>query len=194
VVRPKAKRLAALHLVEAHEVSERKAAQVLGLQRSTMRYKPHPRDDTKLAERMKELATANRRYGLPRIHYLLRREGTVRARSRTQRVYRGLGLQLKNRRRKKMLKVTRTPFKKASVPNEIWSFDFVSDRTESGRKLKTLSIVDDCSKKSPGLLVEYSIRSHDVTDYFDSLANLPKKTTLRQWPGNDVSAFSGLGT
>lgn len=181
-MKPEAKRQAALHLIEHHEVSERRAALVLGLHRSTQRYKPHPREESHLAERMKELATTHRRFGLPRIHYLLRREGAVKARSRTQRVYRKLGLQLKNRRRKKMLKVTRTPFQKAMAPNEIWSFDFVSDRTESNRKLKTLSIVDDCSKKSPGLLVEYSIRSPDLTDFFDSLPNLPRKLRCDNGP------------
>lgn len=184
MVGAKAKRQAALHLIENHEISERRAAKVLSLQRSTQRYKPHPRDDSKLAERMTEIATTpnQRRFGLPRIHYLLRREGAVRARSRTQRVYRKLGLQLKNRRRKKMLKVTRTPFKPAAAPNEIWSFDFVSDRTEFGKKLKTLSIVDDCSKKSPGLFVEYSITSHDLTDYFDTLPQLPKKLRCDNGP------------
>jgi putative transposase len=182
VVGPKAKRQAALHLLEEHDVSERRAAKVLGLERSTQRYKPHPRDDEKLSKRMKELAGLHRRYGLPRIHYLLRREGAVKARSRTQRVYRKLGLQLKNRRRKKMLSVPRTPFKPASRPNEIWSFDFVSDRTESGRKLKTLSIVDDCSKRSPGLHVEYSITSRDLTDFFDTLSDLPKKLRCDNGP------------
>ncbi|MBX9767699.1 MAG: IS3 family transposase [Bdellovibrionales bacterium] len=186
MVGAKAKRQAALHLIDHHEVSERRAAKVLSLERSTQRYKPHPRDDSKLIERMKELVTTHRRFGLPRIHYLLRREGTVKARSRTQRVYRKLGLQIKNRRRKKMLKVTRTPFERAKAPNEIWSFDFVSDRTESKRKLKTLSIVDDCSKKSPGLLVEYSITSHDMTEFFDSLPNLPRR--MRSDNGPEMTA------
>src|SRR6185312_7331672 len=106
----------------------------------------------------------HRRFGLPRIHYLLKTEGAVKARSRTQRVYRLNNLQIKNRRRKKMLKVTRVPFKKATAPNEIWSFDFVSDRTEAKRTLKTLSIVDDFTKKCPGLLVDYSITSKNVTE------------------------------
>lgn len=81
-----------------------------------------------------------------------------------------------------MLKVTRIPFEKAKSPNEIWSFDFVSDRTEFNRKIKTLSIVDDCSKNSPGLLVEYSITSKDMTDYFDSLPKLPSKMRCDNGP------------
>lgn len=182
MVGAKAKRQAARHLIAEHEVSERRAALVLDLQRSTQRYKEHPRDDSKLSERMKELAENHRRFGLPRIHYLLKREGAVRARSRTQRVYRKLGLQIRNRRRKKMLSVPRTPFEPATAPNEIWSFDFVSDRTEFGKRLKTLSIVDDCSKKSPGLLVEYSITSADLTEYFDSLDRLPRKLRCDNGP------------
>lgn len=182
MVGPKAKRLAALHLSKTHEVSERRAALVLSLHRSSMRYKPHPRDDSELSQRMKDLATAHRRFGLPRLYYLLKREGAVKSRSRASRVYRALNLQLKNRRRKKMLKVTRVPFKKASRPNEIWSFDFVSDRTESLRKLKTLTIVDDCSKRSPGLLTDYSITSKDVTDFFDKQPKLPGKVRCDNGP------------
>ncbi len=89
-----------------------------------------------------------------------------------------------------MLKVTRVPFKKAAAPNEIWSFDFVSDRTESKRTLKTLSIVDDCSKKCPGLLVDYSITSKNVTDFFDSLPNLPRK--LRCDNGTEMTSIHFL--
>jgi putative transposase len=183
VVGPEAKRTAAQHLTKAHNVSERRATRVLGLPRSTMRYKPNPRDESKLSERMKELATAHRRFGLPRIHYLLKREGTATSKSRTERVYNKLGLQLRKKpRRKKMKSAVRCPFKKATAPNEIWSFDFVSDRTETNRTLKTLTIVDDCSKKSPGLLPAYSITSKDVTDFFDSLPKLPKKLRCDNGP------------
>lgn len=81
-----------------------------------------------------------------------------------------------------MLAVPRVPFEKAARPNEIWSFDFVSDRFESDRKLKALTIVDDCSKKSPGILAEYSIASKDVTNFFDSLEKLPRKLRCDNGP------------
>lgn len=182
MVGPKAKRCACLYLLKDHVVSERRVSQVLGLHRSTMRYKPHPRDDSKLAERMKFHAAKHRRFGLPRIHYLLKREGAVKSKDRTERVYKKLGLQLKNRRRKKMIAVRRVPFDKALRPNEIWSFDFVSDWIDTQRKLKCLTIVDDCSKTSPGLLASYSITSKDVTDFFNSLKNLPRKIRCDNGP------------
>lgn len=190
-MKPQAKRLAARHLIAEFRVSERRTSRVLGIRRSTMRYQSHPRDDSKLEERMKDVATKHRRFGLPRVHYLLHREGAVRSKSRTERVYRKLSLQIQKRRRKKMLQVTRTRFVQATEPNEIWSFDFVSDRFENDRHLKCLTIVDDCSKKTPGLLVAYGITSTEVTGFFDSLTSLPKK--LRCDNGPEMTSRHFLG-
>lgn len=192
MVRPAQKRAAAQSLVTDFDVSERRAARVAGLNRSTKRYKPRADRDAELRERLKYLASVHRRFGLPRLHYLLKREGLVRSRSRTARIYRELGLQVRNRKRKKMLKVVRVKFDKPTEPNEIWSFDFVSDKTEMQKKLKTLTIVDDLTKISPGMLTEFSITSHDVTDFFDSLPRLPKK--LRCDNGPEMSSHFGLGT
>lgn len=182
MVGPKAKRFAYLYLTKTHRVSERKVSRVLGLHRSTARYKPRPRDDSDLIERMKFLASNYRRFGLPRIHYLLKREGMIVSKDRVARIYKLLGLQLKNRRRKKMAAVRRVPFEKAKNPNEIWSFDFVSDWINAGRRLKCLTIVDDCSKKSPGILANYSITSKDMTGFFDSLLDRPNKIRCDNGP------------
>lgn len=81
-----------------------------------------------------------------------------------------------------MLKVTRVKFDQAKKPNEIWSFDFVSDRTEAGRSLKCLTIVDDCTKKSPGILASYSITSDDLTEFMGRLKNLPSKLRCDNGP------------
>ena len=175
MVGPKAKRAAAKFLHERFSASERRSARVLGLNRSTLFYCPRPSRDGPLEERIKELASKHRRFGLPRIHFLLRKEGAVKAKSRSERVYRRLGLQLKKRGRKKLLPVVRVPFEKAAQPNEIWSFDFVHDYAATERKLKVLTIVDDCSKKSPGLLVDYSIPSGAMIAFFESLPTLPSR-------------------
>lgn len=136
----KPKRLAAQHLIERHDVSERRASKVLGLSLSTKGYKSHPRDEEAPVKRMKVLAGRHRRFGLPWLHYLLKREGLVRSKDRAERVCRKRGLQLSKRRCKKMISVTRVPFEKAQRLNEIWSFDFVFDRTESNRRLRFLTI------------------------------------------------------
>ena len=57
------------------EVSERRACEVVSLNRSTMRYAAHGRDDTALLMRLRELAEERPRCGHMRLHLLLRREG-----------------------------------------------------------------------------------------------------------------------
>ena len=136
---------------------------------------------------MKYHAGQHRRWGLPRLHHLLFQEKLVaKSRSQSERIYTKLQLQLKRRRRQKLPQVVRVPFDKAKTPKEIWSFDFVHDYVETQRRLKCLTIVDDCSKKSPGLLASYSITAFDMTQFFDSLPKLPKK--LRCDNGTEMSS------
>ena len=56
-------------------LSERRACRIVGLARSVQQYRPAPKDDAAVVERMKTLASENRRYGYLRLHALLRREG-----------------------------------------------------------------------------------------------------------------------
>ncbi|MFZ3228921.1 MAG: IS3 family transposase [Pseudobdellovibrio sp.] len=178
----KSLRASASYLIKKYEVSVRETATVLSLNRSTMTYKPRPSKDEALEKRMKELAAKHRRFGLPRIHFFLKKEKLVINDKRTERIYNKLGLQLKKRRRQKLMAVTRVPHNKATRPNEIWSFDFVFDRFENNRSLKTLTIVDDCSKRSPGLLANFSITSEDMINFFGSFPNLPKKLRCDNGP------------
>lgn len=178
----KAQKSSAEYLVKKYSRSVRKIAKVLSLNRSTMTYKPRASKDEALEQRMKELSTKHRRFGLPRLHFLLKREGLVVSKHRTERIYKKLRLQIKNRKRIKQLAVIRVPHKKATTPNEIWSFDFVSDRVENGRRLKCLTIVDDCTKKTPGLLAEYSITSRTMINFFETLPKLPKKLRCDNGP------------
>lgn len=182
MVGPRAKKAAAVHLENTLSVSQRRAVRVLGLNRSTRRYKSVFKEDMVLTERLKELAAKHRRYGLPRLHYILKKEGLISGKSKLERIYKKLGLQLRNRRKKKMKSVTRVPLPKPTRPNECWSFDFVFDSTDFNKKLKCLTIVDDISKKSPGILVEYSIPSVKLIAFFESLPKLPKRLRCDNGP------------
>ena len=182
-------RASAAYLIEKYDASVRGTAMVLGLNRSTMTYRPRPSKDEALEKRIKELAAKHRRFGLPRLHYLLWREGIVVNEKRTERIYNKLGLQLKKRKRGKQMAVTRVPHNKAEKPNEIWSFDFVFDRFESKRSLKILTIVDDCTKKSPGLLLGYGITAANMISFFESLPNLPKKLRCDNGPEMSSKEF-----
>lgn len=67
-------------------------------------YSPPPQDrDADLRRRLRELAEERRRFGVQRLHILLRREGLVVNHKRTERLYREESLSLRLRPRKSVL-------------------------------------------------------------------------------------------
>ena len=70
VVTPAAKRQVVAYACTAHEVSERRACQALGVDRSTVRYRSLRPDDGAVRLRIRELAQVRRRFGYRRLHFL----------------------------------------------------------------------------------------------------------------------------
>jgi transposase InsO family protein len=59
--------------------------------------------------------------------------------------------------------------KKAEFMNHVWTYDFIEDRTEDGRKLKFLTVLDEWTRESPAIEVERSITSKDVIGVLEYL-------------------------
>ena len=102
-------------------MSIRRACRALPVARATYHYRSRRTGQAQLSERIKEIAATRVRYGYRRIHVLLRREGWVVNPKRVYRIYRELGLQLRNktpkRRVKAKLRADRQPAVRA---NETW--------------------------------------------------------------------------
>jgi putative transposase len=82
---------------------------------------------------------------------------------RTRRIYRELGLQLRNKTPKRRVKAKlRDDRRQAVAVNETWAMDFVHDQLATGRKLRVLTIVDTFSRFSPALDARFSYRGEDV--------------------------------
>ena len=78
-------------------MSIRRACSVLKAERSSYHYKGKRRPQAVLSKRIKEIAETRVRYGYRRIHVLLRREGWQVNAKRVWRLYREMGLQLRNK-------------------------------------------------------------------------------------------------
>ena len=52
--------------------------------------------------------------------------------------------------------------KKASKPNEVWSYDFIFDVTEKGQTLKMMPILDEFTRECLSIVVAQSIKADDV--------------------------------
>ncbi len=171
----------------AAEVSERRACRFTGFARSTQRYAP-TRDDRTLHARLETLAVLKPRWGYRRLHWLLAREGTHVNLKRVQRVYCAAGLHVRRRRRKRV-SIVRVPTTPPTSANERWSMDFVSDTLGTGRVFRAFTLVDDCSRESPGLLVDFSLSAPRLTRFLDELPVLPKVLVCDNGPEFTSQAF-----
>ena len=129
-------------------LSERHALRVVRMSASALGYEPRPDPDPGLRDRIIALAHRHRRYGAGMIYLKLRQEGRTANHKRVDRLYAEARLQVRRRRRKKVPLGDRQPLVRPQAPNEVWSADFVFDRTADGRVLKCLTIVDDATTEA----------------------------------------------
>ena len=87
MVTPAARREAAAHLCQVHGVSQRRACQVIGVDRSSARYRIRRSDDGLIRSRLRAIAAVRRRFGYRRLHLLLRREGLLLNHKKLRRLY-----------------------------------------------------------------------------------------------------------
>jgi len=162
-VTPEAKRKAVAHACEKHGVSQRRACDVLKVDRSSVRYQSTRSDDGELREAMKKVASERRRFGYRRIHVMLERQGIVMNQKKLRRLYREEKLQVRKRGGRKRALGTRRPMLLPNRPNERWSLDFVSDAFTDGRRFRVLAVVDDYSRECLALVADTSLSGLRVT-------------------------------
>ena len=150
-------REAVAHLQACHGMSERRACRVIDADRKSVRYRSIRDDDGALREKLRELANQRRRFGYRRLHILLRREGVMINRKKTQRLYKEEGLAVRRRRSRKRAVGTRAPAPVLALPNQRWSLDFVHDQMASGRRFRVLNVVDDVTRECLAAVPDTSI-------------------------------------
>jgi len=149
-----------------------------------MRYVVKSDHDQALRKRLKTLGECYPRYGYLMLHALLKAEGLVINRKRTYRLYTELGMQVRTKKRKKLIR-PRVPMAVPTGPNQRWSLDFVHDQISDGRRLRVLNIVDDYSRRCVGQLVDTSISGQRLVRYLDELSlsqPLPKTIVMDNGP------------
>ena len=162
-----------------------RACGLVGISRSLYRYRSRRPDSAPLRARIEEIAAVKRRYGYRRVYLRLRREGWEVNRKRVYRLYRDAGLAVRRRKRKRIGLFERKPLPKPMSANISWSMDFVADGLVGGRRLRCLTIVDDCTRECLAIEVDTSITGLRVQAVLDRLADtrgLPKSITVDNGP------------
>ena len=157
------RRRAAEYLQKTFEVSERKACKVLSIHRSSQRHRgprllPHV-----ATKEIVRLSYRHPGWGYRKIYDLLDRCRYPIGRERLRLIRAAEGLQVpKKTRRRKPLGCSTHLAKKATRPNQVWSWDFIHDQSLDGRSLRCLIVVDEFTRECLAIECGRSMTSHEV--------------------------------
>ena len=169
------------------------ACRALGLARSAAYRLPcESVESRRLRKEIVALSQQHSRYGYRRITALLRREGWGVNAKRVQRVRRQEGFQVSKRQRKmRRVGVGTALRRRATRPNEVWSWDFVEDQTERGSKLRMLTLIDEYTRQCLAIHVAWSIRAVDVITVVEAaMARHGKPAHIRSDNGPEFIAYA----
>lgn len=154
-------------LRENYPASQQRVCGLLRIAVSSFRYRTM-RSDESLRERLVELARKKPRFGYRRLHVLLVGGGERVNHKRVFRVYREAGLAVRRKARKRLVREG-SPRPALTAANQEWAVDFAHDALASGRAIRVLSVVDECTRECLALEVDSSFASRRVTRALEAI-------------------------
>ena len=166
-------RIEQAHYAKGRDIGLRRACALTGVSRSRLYYNQKmPLKDKAVIEAMKELSAKHPRFGALRIHVLLKRDGIVIGKGRCRRLWSKSGLQVPQKKRRKITRPIQPMFRPSKSKNNVWSYDFVHDMCANGQKLKCLTVVDEYTRECLAIEVSERIRSADVIETLSRLMSI----------------------
>jgi putative transposase len=163
------RRLIANELCDRFRVSQRRVARALGLARSSLRYAPVVSDErSALARRIEALSGLHPRFGYRRIWVMLGREGWAVNKKTVRRHWRELGLKLvgfrarPSPRRPHGQDANACHLRPSRGKDDVWTWDFLFDRTSDGRSLKWLSLIDEYTRECLALEARRGMTAEEI--------------------------------
>jgi putative transposase len=144
------------------------ACRIVGQPRGTQRYVPTLKpDEDELTRNIVFLASEYGRYGYRRVTALLNAGGIEVGKDRVQRIWRREGLKVPKKQPKRSrlwLNDGSCIRLRPAYPNHVWSFDFVEARTNDGRRLRLMTLIDEFSGRCLAIHVARRINALDVIE------------------------------
>ena len=157
--------------MEAKAYSQRRACKLLGVHRATCRYKPILEEANQtITELLLDLADSHKRWGFGLMFRWLRRKGYTWNHKRVYKIYCDLALNLRIKPKKRLATRHPAPLHQPLKPNAFWSMDFMSDSLISGRKFRTLNVLDDFNRESLSIEIDYSLPAERVVRVLDQIS------------------------
>lgn len=166
------KQHSASYLQQTYGVSERRACRVVSLHRTTKRAHEHKRPFITLEGVVIALSQQEPRWGYRKVHERLVLDGYHIGRERVRLIRAREGLQVRKKQGKKLYPGPTAGLLKAEYPHHVWSYDFVTDGTWDGRRLKCLTVTDEFTHVGLCIEVRRSLTARDVKAVLERLFGL----------------------
>jgi len=153
-------------------IAYRRAYGLIKSSRNTYYHRSRAKDLSALKMRLRDITLTRevRLSSIDRLTILLKREGWEVGWRRVYRLYRQLGLEMRNKKRRKLASRQRGHVQKAERANQRWSMDFVTDRLENGRYFRMLTIVDQYTRECLALEPAHCLTATKVAHVLDAVA------------------------
>jgi hypothetical protein len=152
ILSPERRRCVVIATCAEHGIRERHACRLVKQPRGTQRYRPIQREDQNaLTRAIVVLASQYGRYGYRRIAALLQRSGWKVGKDRVERAWRRERQKVSRRQkpRERLWLNDRSYVRlRPERPNHLWSYDFGSETTHDGRRVRMLSLIDEYTRES----------------------------------------------
>jgi len=145
------------------------------------RYVSLKSNDHVLRSNLIDIAKQRKRFGYRRVHVMLKRKGFDVNHKKVYRIYKEENLSVRRTKRKRLKSGQRENILTPIFPNEQWAMDFMSDSLFSGRKFRTLNILDLFNRECIAIEVDNSLTGIKVTQILNRLIEtrgMPKSITI----------------
>ncbi|WP_406700883.1 IS3 family transposase [Singulisphaera sp. Ch08] len=157
-------------LCDAFDVSQRRAVAPWGQSLWPALRPMHSDERLALALRIEVLAGEHPRYGYRRIWAMLRREGWSVNKKAVHRLWRQSGLKLAGPRavhkprRPHGQDINGCHLRPSLGKDDVWTCDFIFDRTSDGRSLKWLSLIDEYTRECLSLEARRGMTAEEIRE------------------------------
>jgi len=157
--------------VEEHRLPVRRTCRVIGLSRAAWYRPPTPWTvrDAEVIDALNAVVAQRSRWGFWKCYDRLRLEGRPWNHKRVHRVYCALRLNIPRRTRRRVPRRFRQPLIAPTGLNGIWAMDFMHDALYSGRRIRTLNVIDEANREGLAIEVGTSIPAARVVRLMEQL-------------------------